>query len=380
MPGKQFSNLVNPANIAACLAACAALVLAPGVAATDDVETAFRDGVAARLDEAARAFSRIAPPAAVYVGEVHDRLPYHVNQLAAITALADAGHEVAIGLEMIQTPFQDVLDDYVAGRIDFEGMLARSEYYTRWGYDPRLYQPIFEFARRNNLPLVALNAAREVTVRVREVGLAGLAGDERAALPAVLTPPGVAYRALLEDVFRQHEEAYDGGLERFIDVQLAWDETMGYTGARFLAEHPDHVLVVLAGVQHVAHGHGIPHRLTRHVRASNTIVLSTVEKETMPGSADVYLELADAELPEAGRMGVLIRSADGAVVDGFADDSPAARAGMRRDDVIVEIDGRVIDRFEDVRLALWDKSPGDVVQLAVRRGGDERVELSFELY
>ena len=68
------------------------------------------------------------------------------------------------------------------------------------------------------------------------------------------------------------------------------------------------------------------------------------------------------------------------MVDGFADDSPAARAGMRRDDVIVEIDGRVIDRFEDVRLALWDKSPGDVVQLAVRRGGDERVELSFELY
>ncbi|MCZ7598066.1 MAG: PDZ domain-containing protein [Gammaproteobacteria bacterium] len=79
-------------------------------------------------------------------------------------------------------------------------------------------------------------------------------------------------------------------------------------------------------------------------------------------------------------MGVLIRSAEGAVVDGFADDSPAARAGMRPGDAIVEIDGRVIGRFEDVRLALWDKRPGDSVRLVVRRGGDERVELSFELY
>lgn len=380
MPGRQHSNLVKPANLAACFAACAALVLAHGVAATGDFETAFRKGVAARLDDAARAVDRVAPPAAVYVGEVHDRLAYHVNQLAVITALTDAGHAVAIGLEMIQTPFQEVLDDYVAGRIDFESMLSRSEYYTRWGYDPRLYQPIFEFARRQRLPLVALNAAREVTARVREVGLAGLAGDERTALPPELTPPRDAYRALLEEVFRQHEEAYDGSLDRFIDVQLAWDETMGYTGARFLAEHPDHVLVVLAGVQHVAHGHGVPQRLARHAPASNTIVLSTVENETMPGSADVYLELVDAELPEAGRMGVLIRSAEGAVVDGFADDSPAARAGMRPGDAIVEIDGRVIGRFEDVRLALWDKRPGDSVRLVVRRGGDERVELSFELY
>ncbi len=334
-----------------------------------------------RVEAAAQALSGVAAPEAVFVGEVHDRLPYHVNQLAAIAALRESGAKVAVGLEMIQVPFQSHLDDYVAGRIDLREMLRRTEYYTRWRFDARLYQPILEYARRHGLPLVALNAARELTDRVRTAGIDGLDPDERAALPASITPPAPGYRALLEEVFREHPDQADANIDRFIEIQLTWDETMAMTGARFLDEHPDHVLVVLAGVKHVAHGHGIPVRLRARADVEGLVVLGDREREEHPDSADVYLELVDAELTAPGRMGVMIRPAsEGAVVDGFADGSPAEAAGVEVDDVIVAVDGHPVGEFADLKVALFDRAPGDAVSVTVRRRGEQRLDVTFELY
>jgi uncharacterized iron-regulated protein len=333
------------------------------------------------VEAAARELTNISPPSAVFVGEVHDQLSYHVNQLAAITALRDKGERVAVGLEMIQTPFQSVLDDYVSGSIGFEEMLLRTEYFTRWGYDARLYQPIFEYARLHGLPLLALNASSELTTRVREVGIDGLDIDERAALPDTITPPAPSYRTVLEQVYSEHAELTDYGFERFVELQLTWDETMALTGARFLRDNPDHVLVVLAGVQHVAMGHGVPSRVGKHVEAFGTIVLTDAERDSMPGSADVYLDLPDVALPDSGRMGVLIRPVtDAVIIDGFAEGSPAEQAGLRVDDVIVDIDGRAIERFHDVRIALWNKAAGDTVRVTVMRNAGTRLETNFNVF
>ena len=43
----------------------------------------------------------------------------------------------------------------------------------------RLYRPIFRFAKEHAIPMVALNADRELTEKVGEVGLEGLNGAER---------------------------------------------------------------------------------------------------------------------------------------------------------------------------------------------------------
>jgi uncharacterized iron-regulated protein len=333
------------------------------------------------VEAAARELAGISPPAAVFVGEVHDRLSYHVNQLAAIIALREKGERVAVGLEMIQTPFQSVLDEYVSGDIGFEEMLLRTEYFTRWGYDARLYQPIFDYARLHGLPLLALNASAELTARVREVGIEGLDADERAVLPDTITPPAPSYRVILEEVYSEHTELTDSAFERFVELQLTWDETMALAGARFLRDNPDHVLVVLAGIQHVAMGHGVPSRMGKHVEAPGTVVLSDVERDGMPGSADVYLDLPDVVLPDSGRMGVLIRPVpDAVIVDGFAEGSPAEQAGIQADDVLVDIDGRAIERFQDVRIALWNKAVGDEIRVTVRRDTGTRLETNFKLF
>ena len=365
----------------ACLALFINAIFYASTQADEDRSRLAGLNLAPQIQAAAQALSNIAAPTVVYVGEQHDQFSYHLNQLAVIAALRERGLNVAIGMEMIQTPFQQHLDDYINGQIDFVSMLERTEYFTRWRYDARLYQPIFQYARQYNLPLVALNAPKELTDRVSEVGIAGLDQKERAELPEKLTPLDPQYRTLLEKVFEEHEEFGDTDIERFIEVQRSWDETMGNKSAEFIRANPDHVLVVLAGAQHVANGHGIPRRVESDVGFRGTIILSENERTDIPESADVFLDLKQESLPESGRMGVFIKSSEsGAVISGFAEDSPAKEAGIEENDTIIEVNGRAVERFEDVKLALWDKLPGDSVLLKVQRDQDTHLQKSFKLY
>ena len=55
----------------------------------------------------------------------------------------------------------------------------------RWGYDYRLYAPIVRYARDNDLPLIALNASRELVDKVRRSGFDGIDGRSEPAYPKV---------------------------------------------------------------------------------------------------------------------------------------------------------------------------------------------------
>jgi len=45
------------------------------------------------------------------------------------------------------------------------------------------------------------------------------------------------------------------------------------------------------------------------------------------------------------------------------------KAGLKKGDVLIEVDGQTVNRIADLHLALWDKKPGDRVQVSVRRKG-----------
>ncbi|MGI9318612.1 MAG: ChaN family lipoprotein [bacterium] len=342
--------------------------------------TATTHSLTAHVKVVDYALGDIVTPAVVYVGELHDQYAYHLNQLAVISALKQRGLNVAVGFEMIQIPFQKPLDDFATGQIDFATMLMRTEYFSRWRIDPSHYQPVFQYARTHRLPLVALNAAKETTDRVSEVGIEGLDQEQRSTLPGNLVEPDREYRAQLKRIFEQHEHGENNDLDRFIQVQRTWDETMGKSSVDFLRKHPDHVLVVLAGIQHVAHGYGIPSRVSHDLKVNSLIVLSESEQDSMADGADIFLPLIDEKLPGKGRMGVFISDVpSGALVSGLAPDSPAKRAGVEKNDLIVNINDHNIDGFDDIKMLLWDKLPGYQVSLEVQRGDDSR-KMSFKLY
>ena len=363
------------------------LVPLVGCQSKQDLETQHPAGVnateqdfTAHVEMVDDALGDISAPAVVYVGERHDQYGYHLNQLAVIAALKQRGLNVAVGLEMVQGPFQQPLDDYIDGGIDLATMLARTEFFTRWRIDPRQYQPIFSYARDHRLPLLALNAAKELTDRVSEVGIDGLEEAERQILPERLVDPHPQYRAVLEGVFKEHQYDDSRDVERFIEVQRARDEVMGKRSVEFLQANSDHILVVLAGLQHVAHGYGIPSRVNNDLDVKSLIVLSDAERNQYSGGADVFLPLIEEVLPKTGRMGVFIMdSSSGVLVGGFAPDSPAKEAGIEENDIILSINGRQIEDFNRLKQLLWDKLPGQSVELEVLR--DEQIRtFTFSLY
>jgi S1-C subfamily serine protease len=71
-------------------------------------------------------------------------------------------------------------------------------------------------------------------------------------------------------------------------------------------------------------------------------------------------------------------SASGAKIVEVQGDSPAAKAGIQVNDVIVEFDGKAIDKFEALGQIVRTKKPGDKVKLKVTRG-EEKLDLELEI-
>ncbi|MDQ3889541.1 MAG: trypsin-like peptidase domain-containing protein [Actinomycetota bacterium] len=63
---------------------------------------------------------------------------------------------------------------------------------------------------------------------------------------------------------------------------------------------------------------------------------------------------------------------EGALIQSISEGSPAARAGLRPGDVIVELGGESIQTVEDLYAAIRARDPGDDVELTVVRDGDRR--------
>lgn len=315
----------------------------------------------------------------IVLGETHDRLDHHLNQLAVIRGLHERGEKVIVGMEYFHRPFQAVLDDYVAGRIDEAEMLSRSEYYRRWGFDYRLLRPILSYAREQGIPLIALNADKDLTDRIRESGVDGLSADDKQRLPRTIDRSNEDYASRLREIFALHpaREHDDGqAFQRFMDVQLIWDETMAQTAADAVADKPGARMVVLAGSGHVAWGHGIPDRLRRNLGETGKVVTAIMmsHDQLEPGLADYLLMGPAAELPPAGKIGILMTDSEqGVSVAGLAPGGAAEKASIPKGAIIHAIDGRRTEATHQVRVALLGKQPGDRIRLEYRVAADENL-------
>jgi uncharacterized iron-regulated protein len=310
----------------------------------------------------------LADARVVFVGEQHDLYEHHLTQLEIIRRLHARYPELAIGMEAFQQPFQSHLDAYVAGELSETELLRNTEYFSRWGIDFRLYAPILRFAREQRLPVVALNLPREITRKVGRAGIESLGEEERAQLPAEIDRSDAEYERRLSQVFNSHRHASGQSFEHFLQVQLLWDEGMAERAANYLIVHPERRMVVLAGNGHLAYGSGIPQRLLRRLPTSSAVVLNGWQDNIEARLADFLLFPQELTLPPVGRLGaVLDERGEHVGVVSCAPDTPCQAVGLTAGDRLVSINGQAIAGMADVKLALWDKRPGERVQLEVSR-------------
>jgi len=331
----------------------------------------------------------IAKREVVLLGEQHDEEDDHRWQLYVLAALHAARPDMVIGFEMFPRRAQPVLDRWVAGELTVKELLVQSEWASVWRLPPEFYLPLFQFARINRIPMVALNVDQALTRAVAEKGWDAVPEAQREGVGRA-APVSRAYREFLFEVYGEHPPgrgkdaakvpATDPAFDRFVETQATWDRAMAEGLARRATARPafDRPLVVgIVGTGHVRYGYGVPHQLAalgvKSVGALLPLAAATDCKELRPGLADAVFAVPDAATaaPDPPRLGVELDENDGAVrIAGVTAGGLAETTGLKTGDVLVEVAGVPVTRTLAVVAAVRLQPAGTWLPLRVKRGGD----------
>ncbi|HYD59859.1 MAG TPA: ChaN family lipoprotein [Noviherbaspirillum sp.] len=374
----------------AVLAACAMLAL-PAVHAAPGCLTpaawAALDVSPPKHTAAGDVVAEMARRDVVLLGEYHDEDDHHRWQLQTLAALHVLRPNMVIGFEMFPRRMQPVLDRWVKGELTLKQFLAQAEWDKVWNTPPDLYVPLFQFARINRIPMVALNVDNTLTRAIREKGWDQVPAAEREGVgrPA---PPPEAYRDFLFEVYRTHGDVHakgekkagktDTAFRRFVESQTTWDRAMAEALAQRIqsAQGQDKPLSVgIVGSGHVRFGHGIPHQLRDlGVKNVGTLVAMPADsecRELPPGLADAVfaLPVQTEDKPEPPRLGVRLEEVEGGVrLSEVTAGSLAERTGLKAGDRLVEIAGAAVGKSLQVVGSVRRQPPGTWLPIRIKRG------------
>lgn len=364
-----------------------------------------------------QAMEMISAAKVVYIGEMHVNLQAHEAQRRIIEELERRNPgKVAIGMEMFREPQQPALDKWTRGELTELAFLKEAKWFDNWSSDFGHYRGILEIARDRRLDVIALNPSKEVQKQFASAGSAPLSPEVAAKVPETdFSDP--FQRALLEAIFKGHDAgkkpAADDGddpiarmaaqaqasrgdklakmFDSFYRTQILWEESMASRIVDYLKSPAGagKKMVVIAGGFHVRHGLGVPRKTLRRAAWPYTIVLPVEISLPDELREELTMEVSPPEIPllagdfawmvsfeelktQKVRLGVMMRTADkNVLVEKVLPDTPAAESGIKPGDVLVSLDGIVIEEQGDVILVIQSKKPGDKVKVVLRRDGGE---------
>jgi uncharacterized iron-regulated protein len=369
---------VAPAEPQSCLAPAAWYTLDATGPRRAAAETVLRDAARRRV---------------VLLGEQHDSAEDHAWQLQTLATLHFLHPQLVIGFEAFPRRVQPVLDRWIAGELSAQQLLEQTEWDKVWRFPPALYLPLFEFARLNRIPMVALNVDHTLSEAVGANGWDAVPDAQKEGI----TRPAAASRAyedLLYDVYLAHakedaarkrvRDRNDPAFRHFVESQLTWDRAMAEAlAARWRASGSGTppLVVGIAGSGHLRHQYGIAHQL-RDLDVLEVATLLPSERgedctELKAGLADAVFAIARAprEAAPRPRLGVQLGgTAGGVAIVAVTPGSLAEKTGLRKDDRVVMLAGTPVKSAGRIAAAVRAQPPGTWLPIQVHRG-DETLEL-----
>jgi len=227
----------------------------------------------------------------VYLGESHTNADHHKMQAAVIEELARRGRDVIVGFEMFTRPRQQDLNAWTLGWQDEAEFIEKSGWKTEWGFDFKLYKPIFDATKRLKLPMIALNVPRDWVKTVGRQGLKGLSQQQLDQLPKDIDTGWKGHKDFFTAMIGGHPMAGPMG-DNMYAAQVLWDTGMADSALKYWDRTPRNsktVIVIVAGVGHTAYGICINGRIAKRTGETG-ITVSMVETD---GKATVSRGLGD---------------------------------------------------------------------------------------
>lgn len=322
----------------------------------------------------------------VLLGEAHDDADHHRWQLQTLAALAALRPDMLIGFETFPRRLQPVLDLWVAGKLTSAQLLEQSEWETVWNVPFELYLPLFQFARINRIPMLALNVENKLNKAITEKGWDAVPQAEREGVGRAAAPPA-AYRDFLFQVYREHAGMHgkrdakakqsDQAFRYFVESQTTWDRAMAEALARPLALAAPGARPLVVGIMgsgHIRFKHGVPHQLhdlgVNQVGTLLPLAFDADCKDLHAGLADAVFALPPQAVVKAEppRLGVQLETKEGNVhIAVVTAGSLAERTGLKSGDRLIELGGVPVKKVGQVIAAIRAQAAGSWLPLRLER-------------
>ena len=205
-------------------------------------------------DEPAVVTRRIAARArhvqVVYLGESHDNPHHHLDQSRVLGAMLAGGARPTLAFEMLDQGQQAAVDGAMRGSAGSAALATLLEWDERGWPAFDMYWPLFDLARRDGLPVVALDLDRSSVQRIAKAGLGVLPADERSRLASRLAPDARREQGIARDIEAAHCGLLPAGaVPGMVDAWHARNVTMARRILQALERAPQVVVIVGRGHQ-----------------------------------------------------------------------------------------------------------------------------------
>lgn len=226
----------------------------------------------------------------VLFGELHNNPISHWLQLELLKALHQQKEgRLVLGMEMFEADNQLLIDEYFQGLIATRNFESEARLWNNYSSD---IKPLVEYARENQIALIATNIPRRYAAMVNREGFEGLEklGSQALSyvvpLPVAYDPELPGYKAMLEMTGMPAHTS-----ENFPKAQAIKDATM----AHFILSNlkPHHLFLHVHGAYHSNNYEGIVWYLRRSNPDINLVTISTVEQEDTETLLEEHKGIAD---------------------------------------------------------------------------------------
>ncbi|MDG3088679.1 ChaN family lipoprotein [Vibrio hannami] len=223
----------------------------------------------------------------VLVGEWHTHPAIHSFQTRLLQQLHEESPDWALSMEQFSRDKQSTLDDYLAGNIGEQTLISKANGWPNYESD---YRPLIEYAKAQQLDVIAANAPKPIVRCIGQKGLPWLdtlPANKREQVAINIDTSDTPYKEKF--MASLHHGKPEDNINNYA-AQVTWDETMAESITLYLNKESGSKVLHIAGKFHTEEGLGIAASIKR-IRPETSIAVITPVETVSHDSPDYQLHV-----------------------------------------------------------------------------------------
>ncbi len=223
----------------------------------------------------------------VFFGEFHDDSLIHSIESEILPILFKQKKDLTISMEMFERDIQNILDDFLANKIKENNFIEDSRAWPNYLTD---YKNIIEFAKTNNLDVIASNVPRKYAAMVSKQGamaLENLSQNEKKYVAENISILDNEYKKNFVRIMEENMKmgkmksrnmpiSMMKGFDNIYVAQCLKDDTMAESIFQYLNTNPETLVIHYNGNFHSEYHLGTANKLKRLNKNLKIAVISPI--------------------------------------------------------------------------------------------------------